>query len=221
MDDFTIGGTLIERTLLEIERINQLLGGNQVTISGIRKLISSASKQTLAIADLGCGGGEISKLIVDLNKSLQQEINVIGIDANQNIIDFCRKRYNGTEKLSFEYADVLDDRFRNRQYDIITATLFIHHFSDSELVELLRSLSRQSTLGIVINDLHRHWFGYYAIKILTRLFSRSSMVKYDAPVSVIRAFRKSELISLLNEAGIHNYDLRWKWAFRWQLIIYC
>lgn len=45
------------------------------------------------------------------------------------------------------------------------------------------------------------------------------MVKFDAPLSVLRAFTKNEWITILKEAGIKDYSLRWKWAFRWQLII--
>jgi hypothetical protein len=46
------------------------------------------------------------------------------------------------------------------------------------------------------------------------------MVKYDAPLSVQRAFKRNELELILEKAGIMNYKLRWKWAFRWQLIIF-
>jgi hypothetical protein len=46
-------------------------------------------------------------------------------------------------------------------------------------------------------------------------------VKYDAPLSVLRAFKKRELISVLAQAGVEKYSLKWKWAFRWQLVIEC
>jgi hypothetical protein len=68
--------------------------------------------------------------------------------------------------------------------------------------------------------LHRHPVAYYSIKALTNLFSGSYLVKNDAPLSVLRAFRKKELQNLLLAAGIKNYSLRWKWAFRWQLILF-
>ncbi len=45
------------------------------------------------------------------------------------------------------------------------------------------------------------------------------MVKYDAPLSVLRAFKKQELIEILNKAGIRDYAIRWQWAFRWQVIV--
>ena len=45
------------------------------------------------------------------------------------------------------------------------------------------------------------------------------MVRFDAPLSVRRAFTRAELEHIMAEAGITTYHLRWKWAFRWQLII--
>jgi hypothetical protein len=101
----------------------------------------------------------------------------------------------------------------------VFATLFFHHFTTKQLIDIFTLLKEQAKLGIVINDLHRHWLAYYSIKFLTKLFSKSSMVKYDAPLSVLRGFRKKELIEILQKAGVENYSLKWKWAFRWQLVI--
>lgn len=70
-----------------------------------------------------------------------------------------------------------------------------------------------------MNDIHRHPLAYHSIKLLTDLFSQSAMVKFDAPLSVLRAFSKNELNDILQRAGITDFSLNWKWAFRWQLII--
>jgi hypothetical protein len=98
------------------------------------------------------------------------------------------------------------------------ATLFFHHFSTDDLIRVLRQLAEQ-TRFIVINDIHRHPFAYYSIKWLTRLFSKSAMVKFDAPLSVLRSFTKQEWLYILQQAGFTQYQIHWKWAFRWQLII--
>ena len=45
------------------------------------------------------------------------------------------------------------------------------------------------------------------------------MVKFDAPLSVLRGFSRNEWIEILNQAGIVNYSLKWKWAFRWQIVV--
>lgn len=213
MDDLDCHGEVVDQTLRELEIINRLLGGDYVTLDGIERLISESNKRELTIADYGCGGGDLAMKIVKWGRKKGYDLKVLGIDANPHIIDFARKN---TSNIEFETLDVFQNK---RTYDIITATLFVHHFDDDQLVALFRSMKEQSRVGVVINDIHRHPLSYYSIKWLTQLFSKSAMVKFDAPLSVRRAFKKHELEAILKRAGISNYQIKWKWAFRYQLII--
>jgi hypothetical protein len=79
---------------------------------------------------------------------------------------------------------------------------------------MLKWLRKNSRLGFFINDLHRHFLAWSSIKLLTGIFSKSHMVQYDAPLSVKRGFRKAEWRALLDEAGIDDASIAWKWAFR-------
>ena len=103
--------------------------------------------------------------------------------------------------------------------DIIFSSLFCHHFTEPELIQMLRWMRNNSRYGFFINDLHRHPFAYHSIRILTSLFSKSYLVKNDAPLSVLRGFKKKELEELLKKAGITDYSIKWKWAFRWLVIV--
>lgn len=219
MDDLNCAGEVVDQTLRELETINTLLGGNHVTISGIKRLLSKKSFANVTIADLGCGGGDILKLIALMGRKRGLKFDLTGIDANPNIIAFARKNSEGFPEINYEVNNIFSSDFRAKKYDLILATLFMHHFTEDQLVEVFKSLKTQAAIGIVINDIHRHWLAFYSIRLLTKLFSKSKMVKYDAPLSVLRAFKKSELQSILQKAGIESYQLKWKWAFRWQLII--
>lgn len=222
MDDLQSSGKIINQTLVELEFINKWLGGNAITLAGLNTLLSkNKSVAALKIADLGCGGGDMLKIIASdfRTKNLQAELT--GIDANPNIAEFATKNTQRFSEIKYKSIDILSDDFKSHQYDIIFATLFFHHFNSNQLVEIFRQVKKQARLGIVINDLHRHWLAYYSIKFLTTFFSKSSMVKYDAPLSVLRGFSKKELEEILKRAGIEHYSLQWKWAFRWKLIIHC
>jgi 2-polyprenyl-3-methyl-5-hydroxy-6-metoxy-1,4-benzoquinol methylase len=215
MDDLECKGEVVDQTLRELEVINRLLGGDYVTIDGIKHLIKKSGKQNFTIADCGCGGGDLAMKIMKWGKRNGWKLEVEGIDANPHIIDYARRQY---KDVSFEALNIFSDEFQKRPYDILTATLFMHHFDDDQLVNLFSSMKSQARVGVVINDIHRHHLSYHSIKWLTKFFSKSAMVKFDAPLSVRRAFKKKELIEILNKAGISNYSLRWKWAFRWQLV---
>jgi len=218
MDDLTCSGEVIDQTLRELEVINKWLGGNHVTIDGIGKLVKN-NRAEVTIADLGCGGGDILKLVAKWARKNSVKVKLIGIDANANIIEFARQNCQEYHEIDFQVIDIFSEEFKSLKFDIITCTLFTHHFDDNSLVELYRSWLNQSNLGVVVNDLHRHWFAYYSIKWLTGLFSKSAMVKNDAAVSVERSFTKEDLNSVLTSAGITRYELNWMWAFRWQLVI--
>ncbi len=219
MDDLSSDGPVIEQTLRELETINRWLGGNYVTINAIHKLTNSSKKETWRIVDIGCGGGDILKLIAKWARRKKLHVELVGVDANPNVIAFAKKNSVGFPEISYKCIDIFSNEFTQLKADIITATLFMHHFTDRQLSDLLRLLSTQATTGIAINDLHRHWFAYHSINLLTALFSKSPMVKNDAGVSVLRAFRKREWRQILAKSGLTNYLLTWMWAFRWQVII--
>ena len=103
--------------------------------------------------------------------------------------------------------------------DIIFSSLFCHHFTDEELVRQLQWLQANSALGFFINDLQRHPLAHASIKLLTRLFSKSYLVRNDAPLSVARGFKKEDWLKILQDAGIKQYELGWQWAFRYLLCV--
>ncbi len=219
MDDLHCAGEVVNQTLRELEMINRWLGGNAATFDGVSKLIKLKPKKNLAIADIGCGGGDILEGLARIARRKNMSIRFFGIDANPHIIDFAKKNTEQYPEISYRVQNIFSEEFRNSKFDIVVATLFTHHLGDRQLIDLIKQLQKQVSLGIVINDIHRHWIAYHSIRLLTKWLSKSSMVKYDAPVSVLRSFNKAELESILTQAGIINYSLKWKWAFRWQLII--
>jgi 2-polyprenyl-3-methyl-5-hydroxy-6-metoxy-1,4-benzoquinol methylase len=219
MDDLEASGQIIDVTLRELETINLLLGGNYVTINGLDRLLKNHPKEKqISVADVGCGSGDILKLMRKYFGKKLIKATLTGIDANPNIVNYARLHTDPKEKIEYESVNIFSDEFREKQFDIVTGTLFFHHFTDSELIDFFAQLHKQLSIGLIINDIHRHWFAYHSIKWLTKIFSRSTMVKHDAPVSVMRAFKKKELESILRQAGIKSYSIRWMWAFRWQVV---
>lgn len=218
MDDLNCSGEVVHQTLRELEFINKWLGGNTVTLNGLQKLLTKPSAHAVHVADLGCGSGDMLLLIHRALTKRSIKASLVGIDANPSIIEYAKKNVTHPA-ISFRALNVFSNEFKKEAFDLVFATLFFHHFTRAQLIDLFTLLKKNTRCGIIVNDLHRHSFAYYSIKLLTRLFSKSSMVKYDAPLSVQRGFKRAELEDILKAAGINSYSLRWKWAFRWQLII--
>ncbi|MBD0259201.1 MAG: methyltransferase domain-containing protein [Cytophagales bacterium] len=222
MDELTLGGEDMAQTLRELRFINHWLGGNAVTLRGLDRLLGTAGSSVppgpLRIADLGCGGGDMLERMAGWARKRQLAARFTGIDANEYIISYAKDNTARFPEIEYRCEDIFSAQFAAQAYDIVTCTLFCHHFRDQELVQLFRQLKAQARVGLVINDLHRHWLAYHSIGWLTRWFSKSYLVKNDAKLSVWRAFRRRELAAILAEAGWRNVSIRWAWAFRWQVV---
>lgn len=220
MDDFQGKGPDWDQALRELKIINNRLGGNAVTTNGIANLLQEkAPEHALSIADLGCGGGDMLVVMANWARKQQLEASFYGIDVNNHIVEYARKNTAAYPEIKYLAADIFSEKFGSRNFDVVTCSLFTHHFTDEELVKMLSRLKKQVRLGIVINDLHRHPLAYYSISLLTSLFSRSRMVRNDGPLSVLRGFSKKDWERVLQAAGISSYTIRWRWAFRWELVI--
>ncbi len=204
----------LERNLLELDFINTYLGGHAVTILGLECLLTDPSK-TYTILDIGSGGGDTLRFIAKWALKASWKANLVGLDYKKEAIEFATFKSKGFSNISFVQSDYKDLAKLNFKPDIIISSLFCHHLNDEHLIEYLKLIDQNSTIGFVINDLHRNPFAYFSIKWLTSLFSSSYLVKNDAPLSVMRGFSKNEVLSYFTKAEVSMPEIKWKWAFRW------
>lgn len=200
----------------ELDFINTHLGGHGITIHGFKQLL--AGKKETIICEIGCGGGDNLIAIEKYCKKNNIKIHLVGIDINPDCIAVAKSKA-GNSNAEWITADYLELDFEQNKPDIIFSSLFCHHFTNPELITMLQWMQRHSGTGFFINDLHRHPMAYYSIKWLTACFSKSYLVKNDAPISVKRGFIKSDWITLLELAAIQYYSIQWKWAFRWLIVV--
>ncbi len=217
MDDFSLGEEIIFPIMDELEVINKLLGGYNVFYDAFTKV---GLKDGMTVSDWGCGGGDSLRILAKRARKKKLNLSFVGVDATPSALDYARKHSKSFPEIAYIEADVLSDKLRTDQFDIIISGLFTHHFEDENWKKLMLKMSECATTAVIVNDLHRHWFAYQSIGALTRAFSKSEMVKHDSQLSVLKGFTRPELQKLLQEAGIPNYTLKWMWAFRWQLILY-
>jgi len=211
----------IKQNMKELDFINAKLGGHKITLDGIRVLMNQVKKRLkeknpdISILEIGCGGGDNLRVIKTYFKRKNIRAQLSGVDINPYCIEFARSRKEN-QGIQFFASDYKLFRAK-RKPDIIFCSLFCHHFIDEQVIEILKWMKENSIIGFFINDLHRHPLAYYSIKWLTKLFSKSYLVKNDAPLSVMRGFKKKELKRLSFQCSI-NVQLKWKWAFRWLLV---
>ena len=220
MDDFSMEGDVLRDALDKIAKINQLLGGNQLTLRGIQELMTTITTvKELMIIDVGCGNGDMLRTIADFGLKNDLEFKLIGIDANAFTINHARKLSKYYPNITYLCKDIFDEPFSKLKYDIVLCTLTLHHFKEDEIMKLMTLFYANSTIGIVINDLHRSAVAYRLFQALCWVFRLNEMSREDGLTSILRGFKKQELIRYSENLHFSNYKIQWKWAFRYQWII--
>jgi ubiquinone/menaquinone biosynthesis C-methylase UbiE len=208
MDDFSIQDDRIDIALKELRIINRFLGGITTTRTALKKFICSKDDE-ISILDIGSASSD--NLLAA--KKYYPRLNIISFDKNIRSLKFFP---DSTLKLN---ADAFKIPIKDNSCDIVHASLFLHHFTEKEIVSLLKEFFRINKKGIIINDLQRSYFALGGIKLLTSLFSKSEFVSNDAPLSVKRGFKKNELLRIFIDSGLESFIIKRKWAFRWMAVI--
>jgi 2-polyprenyl-3-methyl-5-hydroxy-6-metoxy-1,4-benzoquinol methylase len=212
MDDFSIQDERIDEALSELEVANKYLGGISTSKEGLNLLLNGKKNGNSSILDVGAGASDILQRLDNNHLS----IKITSIDLNKRACLYLKKK-SITEIIC---ADSLSLPVRERKFDMVHASLFLHHFKEKEIKRMLLELLKTCRKGIIINDLRRSILALLGIKIISILFSKSEMFRNDGPLSVKRGFIKKDFLKILSEIGITNFILKRKWAFRWLLVIY-
>lgn len=180
MDDLQMEGEALRSTLDQIAQINQLLGGNSITLEGVSMLMEDVPPgKEVTIADIGCGNGDMLRTVARMAVKRGWRLKLIGIDANQYTINYAATLSAQYPEITYYCMDILGEKFREMQYDIVLCTLTLHHFEDRQITKLMSLFRRNATIGIVINDLHRSALSYRLFQLFSRLAGMGKMAKED------------------------------------------
>jgi len=220
MDDFSLEGEELREALDKIASINQLLGGNKLTLQGIEQLLRETSvTKTITILDVGCGNGDMLRMLSDYANKNNLKFELIGVDANAFTIEHARLLSREYITISYLCEDIFSKVFTEVKYDILLCTLTLHHFKNEDIESILDIFHKQATLGIVINDLHRSTLAYRLFQLVCWVFRLNRMSREDGLTSILRGFKKKELEDFSKKIQAKKQSIAWKWAFRYQWII--
>ncbi len=220
MDDFSLEGEELRDALDKIAKINQLLGGNKLTLNGLKTILPKGGKDVLiTIVDVGCGNGDMLRKIADFGIANDYNFSLIGIDANAFTVNHAEKLSLDYKNISYLCEDIFVMDVAKINCDVVVCTLTLHHFKDDEIIQILNVFKKSAKLGIVINDLQRSAIAYRLFQLLCVLFGLNRMSREDGLISILRGFKKEELAAFSEKLNFKKYSIHWKWAFRYQWII--
>lgn len=91
-----------------------------------------------SVLDIGCGTGELSALFFG---------EYLGVDFSERYVQYAVRKY--PEK-QFVQGNALQLPFPEKSYDTVLLASFIHHFSDSDVRQILKSVQRIARKKVVL-----------------------------------------------------------------------
>ena len=220
MDDFALAGESLREALDQIAKINKWLGGNKLTLKSVEKLIKNNSFiEPITIVDVGCGNGDMLRALANYGKENKIKFNLIGIDANAFTIDYAKNCSASYPYISYLCLDIFSEEFKAMKYDYLLCTLTLHHFNNQQINYLIDLFYKNTTFGVVINDLHRSKIAYRLFQLVCFVFNLNKMSRQDGLTSILRGFKKQELLAFTESLNPEEFIIKWQWAFRYQWLL--
>jgi SAM-dependent methyltransferase len=157
------------------------------------------------LLDVGCASGDMAAW---LSSRLPRPLLAVGVDVK--LLHLCE----ATPPVRPVVADVWRLPFRDRSFDVVTASLFLHHFDAADPGRLLRELARLARRAIVVSDLERALVPLAFGRALFPLLFGTPVSVHDGLVSIRRGFREPELRAAFLAAGLRGVTIRRLFPYR-------
>ena len=188
-------------SLADLRFVNRWLGNQPRLMEAVRPYLAGSPRPRLL--DVGCGSADIPAALARAAPTML----AVGVDVKLLHVQ------GAPPEVRRVVADVRALPFPPGSFDVVTASLFLHHFDGAEAAHVLRALFTVARRALVVNDLRRsrvpYLFGLAAFPVLFR--SRISVD--DGLTSIRRGFTERELRAAFAEAGIRAC-VRRTWPYR-------
>jgi ubiquinone/menaquinone biosynthesis C-methylase UbiE len=201
-----------EESLADVEWIHRALGGRPIVRRHLVPLLLAVPSQRPVLLDLGAGNGHVGRSLKGELARRGRELVTIDLDRQLFHARLSAKRTSLA-------ADALRLPLPDRSVDVVSSTLFLHHFDAEEVAALLHESARVARVAVTALDLTRHRVPLAVNALLSRLVFRSAITRHDGRASVLQAWTSPELRaiaaralpgSLVRPAGPFVQGLLWK-----------
>ena len=219
MDDFREGLQSLRVVFDDINRVNTILGGSNITVNAVAQLMKEHPQDDYTVVDMGCGDGNMLREVAKYCNKRKINVRFIGIDLNEEALQLAEEASVNYPEIEYHHKDILALEVHDLNCDIIINTLTMHHFENRDLLLFLEKFNHLARIGVVINDLHRSRWAYYLFKAFSLIFIKTETAKIDGLISISKGFIKSDLVQYSKRLPEIQHDIQWKWAFRYVWIM--
>lgn len=187
------------RSRRDLQRINWWMRHPAVMAHALRSHLPQSPKQ---ITELGAGDGRFLLQVVRNFKNVSARNHNPALPATATLLDLqdgvTPETFAAFAKSGWRaeavVADVFDWEASGAARQVIIANLFLHHFADDRLAELLRLVSTRAKLFIALEP--RRAVGPLLFSHLLWAIGCNAVTRHDAPVSVRAGFSGDEISAL-------------------------
>ena len=196
--------TVLRGNLRDLRRFNRWLGGAAISRRAVGRLLDGRLGEQ-SLLDVGTGGADIPVALLAAAARTGRPLRVVAVDSRTEVIEAARAgdpRLDRLPALELGVSDARSLPYPDRSFDVVHASLVLHHLEPGDAVDFLREARRVARRGVVINDLVRARHHWLAAWLLVRLTTRNRYSRNDASLSVRRAYTRVEARALLAAAGL-------------------
>lgn len=211
LDDADVNPAELALVLHDLARFNGAMLGYWPVITWLRRATKDArSDQAFTLVDVGCGYGDLLRVIRRWARKRGLSIKLIGLDLSRQTIAIARAASDDADEIDYQVADVFEFR-SSVPVDFVVSSLLTHHLSDAMIVKFLRWMENTARKGWLVYDLQRHVVPYLFIGLMGKLTRLNKTVIHDGKISVARSLTRVEWNQRIAAAGIASaaVDLRW------------
>ncbi|BCM88594.1 ubiquinone/menaquinone biosynthesis C-methyltransferase UbiE [Abditibacteriota bacterium] len=194
LDTRVYSRTEVTRSLRDVARINSFLGATHPLYDSLWRLIESAYLKRATVLDIGCGNGDFVHRLIHQSHQRGIELRVIALDISALHLEIASE---GMVPLSLIQADAFHLPLRDQSVDIVTSSLFLHHFRPEAIQQILAECTRVARLGWIMNDCARDTLALWSFRLLRPYLARSFITRFDGPTSIRRAYTPTEMRAML------------------------
>ncbi len=199
----------------DIRLVNRFLRGSKILVNAVRPFLSALREgETLEVLDVGTGGADLPLDLVAEARRSGRGIRIVAVDRDPVTLDHARGQTAGTPEIEIRGADAFDLPFPPSSFDLVIASMFLHHFAHDDAVRLLAGFRQLARGAVLINDLRRHVVSWAFIGLAARATRRHPMFVHDAALSVLRGFTADELRAIARDAGAAEATVRRRLPYR-------
>ncbi len=203
-----------ERFLHEIGFINRYLGDERAMRETLLREIKAKNLREFSVLDVGAGSGAMLRTIADFARKSRSQARLVGLDLNELSAKTVSTESKNFNEIFSVRGNALQLPFPDKTFDYTICSLFTHHFSDAQIIIILKEMQRVSRREIFVIDLHRHRLAYLFYKIFCTAFRISPLVRQDGSLSILRSFKPNELKNLAERAELENISVKRYFPFR-------